>query len=155
MNINRRTFLKRMNWTLAGIIGLLGFVGCDKESGAIYTIKGEVVNKATGKPIEGIRVGYSSSGFWNGPVLMYGTLPALYEKKAHVVTDAKGEFVLTDYFYTGESHMLDNNRMLPIIVEDIDGEENGLFQTEILQVDFLKGEYTVNVNVELTEIEEQ
>jgi len=55
MNINRRTFLKRMNWTLAGIIGLLGFAGCEKESGTNYTVKGEVVNKEDGKPIAGIR----------------------------------------------------------------------------------------------------
>jgi len=152
--MNRRVFLKRMNWALAGIIGLLGFAGCKKESGANYTINGDVVNKATGKPIVGIRVGYSSSGFWNGVVPMYGTLPTLYEQKAHVTTDEKGEFVLTDHFYTGESHILDHNRMLHIIIEDIDGKKNGLFQTEYFQVDFPKGKFTVNLNVELTEITE-
>ena len=161
MNINRRAFLKRMNWTLAGFIGILGFSGCDKfgvdEYGvphADYTVKGAVVNKATGKPIEGIRVGYDY-----GNIRMYGVPPANYQPKASVLTNAKGEFKITDRFDIG-----DNKVILPVYVEDIDGEENGLFQSEILQVDFnkaehsgkpkswYKGEYTVTQNVELTEI---
>ena len=30
MKINRRTFLIKMNWILAGILGILGFAGCTK-----------------------------------------------------------------------------------------------------------------------------
>ena len=64
MRIDRRTFIRKMNCGLAGIIGMLGFAGCEKiipkaEYGtpyANYTVKGTVVDKATGKPIEGIRV---------------------------------------------------------------------------------------------------
>jgi len=163
MQINRRTFLKRMNWALASGIGMLGFVGCEEYDSpyADYTVKGEVVNKATGKPIEGIQVGYYSH---LGPYPMYGPPPAIYKSKASVLTNAKGEFKLTDRFYAGESYTFDNNRTLPVHVQDVDGGKNGLFQSEVLQVDFSKakhsgkskgwynGEYTVNVNVELTEI---
>jgi putative lipoprotein (rSAM/lipoprotein system) len=80
--------------------------------------------------------------------------------KSHVITNAKGEFKLTDRFNAGLQEF-------PVYVEDIDGEKNGLFQMEKLMVNFknavhsgkpkgwYKGEYTVNVNVELTEIEKE
>jgi len=164
MKINRRAFLKRMNWTLAGIIGMLGFAGCDiigaKEYAsphADYTVKGAVVNKATGEPIEGILVGYNY-----GNIRMYGVPPANFKPKASVFTNANGEFKLTDRFHAGEYQMLDNEKNLHVFVEDRDG----VFQNEILQVDFSKaehsgkpkgwydGEYTVTLNVELTEITE-
>jgi putative lipoprotein (rSAM/lipoprotein system) len=163
MKTNRREFIKRMNWGLAGIIGMLGFGGCEKIGGnakeygtphADYTVKGKVVNKATGKPIEGIRVGYGCNSC---PVSEYGLIPTPFTPKSHVLTNVKGEYKLTDSFFP------ENNLILPVYVEDIDGEKNGSFQSEILQVDFSKaertgkpnswysGEYTVNVNVELTE----
>ena len=169
MKIDRRTFLKKMNWGLAGIIGMLGFSGCEKigaeEYGtphADYTVKGTVVDKATKKPVKGIRVGYSPE-FW--VIALYGTTPTPYNQKSHVLTDAKGEFKLTDNFSAGEYQIIDNKPILPVYVEDIDGEENGSFQSEYLQVDFskaeqsgkpkswYKGEYTVNINVELNEKE--
>ena len=165
MKTNRREFIKRMNRGLAGIIGLLGFSSCEKveifgakEYGtphADYTVKGAVTNKATGKPIEGIRVGYSCESC---PVPEYGVIPTPYMPKSHVLTNAKGEFKLTDSFFP------EKNLKLPVSVEDIDGENNGSFQTEVLQVDFknaeqtkkakswYNGEFTVTVNVELTEI---
>jgi len=164
MKTDRRTFIKKMNWALAGILGMLGFAGCEKigrlEYGtphADYTVKGAVVNKATGKPIEGIRVGYDC-GFCGGT--MYGVIPTPYVPKSHVTTNAKGEFKLTNTFSPNL------NQTIPVYVEDIDGEKNGLFQSEILQVDFskakhsgkpkgwYKGEYTVTVDVELTEIKD-
>ena len=171
MKINRRTFIKRMNWALAGAMGILGFTGCEKETPVEYgtphadfTVKGSVINKATGKPIKGIRVGYDS-GYQIG--VMYGPPPAPYKPKAHVLTDAKGEFKLTDQFFIGEYLTEDGKSKLPVFVEDIDGTENGLFQPENLQVDFSNaehsgkpkswygGEYTVTMKVELTEIENQ
>ena len=164
MKIDRRTFIKSMNRGLAGIIGMLGFAGCEKigteEYGtphADYTVKGTVVNQATKKPIEGIRVGYYSYI----SAAMYGTIPTPYKPKAHVLTNAKGEFKLTDGFHAGEFQMIDNKPTLPVFVED----KNGLFQSEQIQVDFRNaertkepkswydGEFTVTVNVELTEIE--
>ena len=152
MKINRRTFLKKMNWTLAGIIGLLGFSGCKKESGANYTVRGAVVNKETGTPISGIWVGYRPGSIIGA---MYGVIPTPYKPKAYVLTNIKGEFKLTDRFEDNEFQMVDNNRTLPVFVEDVDGKENGLFQTEYLQVDFPKGEHTVTIDVELTEIKDQ
>ena len=149
MKTNRREFIKKMNWGLAGIISMLGFGGCDiigaKEYGTLhadYTVKGTVVNKATGKPIKGIRVGYSCE-FCGA--YMYGVLPTPYKPKAYVLTDAKGEFKLTDRFDIGEGG-------IPVYVEDIDGEENGSFQNEYLQVD-MSGRKTATITVEMTEIE--
>jgi putative lipoprotein (rSAM/lipoprotein system) len=166
MKTTRRAFIKEINWVLAGIIGMLGFAGCNKseplnEYGtphADYTVKGTVVNKVTKKPIEGIRVGYSSRDI---PNLMYGVPQVPYTPKAHVLTNTKGEFKLTDRFFP------EGNKTLPVSVEDIDGEKNGSFQSEYLEVDFSKaehsgktkswyqGEYTVNMNIELTEIEKE
>ncbi|MDR0794484.1 MAG: radical SAM-associated putative lipoprotein, partial [Tannerella sp.] len=140
MKINRRAFIKKMNRALAGIIGVLGFAGCEKigvvEYGmphADYTVKGAVTDKATGKPIKGIRVGYSPANFSG---VMYGVIPTPYQPKKHVLTDAKGEFKLTDGFHAGEYQIIDNKPTLSVSVEDIDGEENGLFQSEHLQVNF-------------------
>jgi len=166
MKTTRRAFLKKINWTLAGILGLLGFTGCDiiqqnYEYGsphADYTVKGAVVNKATKKPIEGIRVGYRNPDIVNA---MYGSPPASYEMKSQVITNAKGEFKLSNQFFP------EKYKILPVYVEDIDGEKNGSFQSETLQVNFkdavhsgkpkswYKGEYTVTVNVELSEKEKE
>ena len=166
MKTTRRAFIKKINWTLAGILGMMGFAGCDKiftkeEYGspyAEYTIKGAVVNKTTKKPIEGIRVGY---GCDSCPVPEYGVPSAPYQLKSHVLTNAKGEFKLTDKFFP------ENYKILPVVVEDIDGEKNGSFKSETLQVNFkdavhsgkpkswYHGEYTVTVNVELSEKENE
>ena len=158
----KRTLTKGINWVLAGIISLLGFAGCEKigtreEYGsphADYIIKGAVVNKATGESIKGIRVGYSPE-VWHDE---FGALPEYYYEHKHVITDAKGEFKLTER---------SGLRLPSVYIEDIDGEENGLFHPELLEVNFnkaeqsgkpghwYKGEYTLNLDVELTEIEEK
>ena len=154
MKMDRRTFIKKMNWALASGISMLGFASCEKESGANYTVKGAVVNKEGGKPIAGIQVGYIGRGYScvNCVQPMYGTIPTPYEPKTHVMTNAKGEFTLTDRFHDEEFQMIDNNRTLPVYVQDV---ANGLFQSEFLQVDFPKGKHIVTVNVELTEIKDQ
>ena len=180
MKINR-VIINGINLALAGILSLLGFVGCQKNAPldeygsphADYTVKGTVVNKATGKPIEGIRVGYDPI---NWAIAMYGVIATIFQPKSkvletndvksgetygerqHVLTDAKGEFKLTDPLFQ------EKNKAIPVYVQDIDGEENGLFQSDTLEVDFSKavqtgkpdgwyeGEFTVTVNVELNEI---
>ena len=160
MKIDRRAFIKRMNWSLAGSIAMLGFAGCDiigaEKYGCphtnynVYTVKGAVVDKATRKSIAGIRVGYICVSC---PVPEYGVMPTPFVPKSHVMTNAKGEFVLTDRFTDDEVQMIDNKRTLPVFVQDIDGEENGLYQSEFLWVEFPKGKNTVTVDdVELTEI---
>ena len=169
MKINR-AFIKGTNWALAGLIGLLGFTNCDKygpdEYGtpnADYTVKGTVVDKVTGKPIKGIRVGYDSN-YRIG--CMYGVTPTPYQPKASVTTNPKGEFNLTENFTISDFPMDDRSYPIyerPVFIEDIDGEQNGLYSDTILNVDFTNavhtgkqkdwynGVYTVNVDVELSE----
>ena len=146
MKIDRRTFIKQMNGVLAGVIAMLGFAGCEKESGANYTVRGVVVNKEGGNPIKGIRVGYVGTTMFQ----MYGTIPTHFASKSRVMTNARGEFVLTDRFTDDEFRMIDNNRTLSVFVDDI---ENSRYQTEFLHVEFPKGVHTVTVgDVELNEI---
>jgi len=167
--MDRRAFIKKINWVLASGISMLGFANCEKfgtkEYGvphADYTVKGAVTNKKSGKPVGGIRVGYFCESC---PVPDYGTMPTPYTPKSYVMTNTNGEFKLTDRFYAGE-YMIDN-KTLPVFFEDVDGEKNGLFQTESVQVDFSKaertkkskgwyeGEFTVTKDIELTEITSQ
>ena len=167
MKINR-PFIKGTNWVLVGLISMLSFSGCKKEArleygtlNADYTVKGSVVNKADGKPIEGIWVGYSP-----GPTGIYliGTATTPYNPKASVTTDAKGEFEITK-----NSYPIFSDQIIPVYVQDIDGENNGLFQSDTLQINFsdsiaiqtkrsnnwYDGEFTVILNVELNEIKDQ
>jgi len=152
MKINR-VFIKGTNWALAGLISLLGFSNCENEPlveygplNADFTIKGTVVNKANGKPIEGIRVGYNPEP---AVVSLYGVISTPYTPKVSVSTDANGEFKLTDKFID-----FNPNLTIPVYVDDIDGEQNGLFQSDTLQVDFSKTN-SITVKVELTEIVNQ
>jgi len=157
----KRAFIKGTNWALAGLIGLLGFTRCDLVSprmeygtpNADYTVKGTVVDKVTGKPIQGIKVAYS----WDGPVAEYGVQPTPYVEKSSVITDVKGAYKLTDNFFPVEK------KQIPVYISDIDGQENGLYSDTILNVDFKNaihtgkqkdwydGEFTTTVNIELTE----
>ncbi|GHT60015.1 hypothetical protein AGMMS50239_08020 [Bacteroidia bacterium] len=167
----KRAFIKGTNWALAGLIGLLGFANCDKygpdEYGPLYAdytiikTKGIVVNKATGKPIPGILVAYSR------PTIapMYGVKPTPYKEKASVTTNANGEYELKDIFSTYEMIPDEKNipTSIPVFVNDIDGKVNGLYSDTILTVNvtgtthsgkqqgWYGGEYTVNVDIALTE----
>ena len=89
---------------------------------------------------------------------MYGAPSTSYTPKSSVLTDVKGKFNLSDNFFT-------TNSQIPVYVEDIDGAENGLFQSDTLQISFSEadrtkkskswyhGEFTKEVNVQLTEIQ--
>ena len=156
-----RTIIKIINWVLAGVLSIFGFAGCEifgtMEYGtpnADYTVKGAVVDNATGNAIKGIRVSYNPE---SAPKYSQTS----DKRKDYVFTDAKGEFKIT------KNDIQDIQAQWPVFVEDVDGEENGLFQSETLQVDFskaehsgkskhwYKGEYTVAVNVELSGIKEK
>ena len=169
MKINKIIF-KGINLALAGILSLLGFVGCEKhdppEYGsphADYTVKGTVVNKNTGNPIKGIRVTYNTVRFGT----MYGVIPTLYTPKSYVFTNPNGEFKLTDRFGAGEYIIEDGSVKMTVHLEDVDEEENGLFLSVNQLVDFSKaeqsgkpknwymGEYTLNMNFEMDEVENQ
>jgi len=165
MKTNRK-IIKIVNWALAGVLTLLGFAGCDTNYGpeeygtpnADFSVKGVVVDKETGKAIKGISVSYRS--FFE-PMYMYGTIQTSFEQKSQVLTDEKGEFKIT-------KNEFDNKQVtFPVFVEDIDGEENGLYQSDTLKIDFNSaelsgksnswygGEYSVIYNVELSKIEEE
>ncbi|MCL2727015.1 MAG: radical SAM-associated putative lipoprotein [Bacteroidales bacterium] len=166
----KKVLFKGANWVLAAIITMLGFAGCNKmgveEYGvphADYTVKGAVVDKVTGKPIKGIRVGYSPE-YWVVPA--YGVIPTPFLPKTHVLTNEKGEFALKEIFSMGTLQIVNNVPTLPVYVEDIDGELNGLYESQLLQIDFSKatltgkpgswyeGEYIVTRNIELTPVED-
>jgi len=162
--IVKNLFLKTINLVLAGILTMMGFANCTKygpdEYGVPntdYTTKGSVVDKVTGKPVEGILVGY------NIGMTMYGTLPTNYNQKMHVLTDSKGEFTITVNMFS-----MEEQQKWPVHIEDVDGEKNGLFESENVEVDFsnatrtkkpkswYRGEYTVdNVHIKLNQAENQ
>ena len=162
----KRIFIKSANWVLAGIIGFFGFAGslttgCRVEYGAPsadYKIKGTVVNEATGKPIKGIRVAYSPVE-WD--VDLFGPPPWLQDERYdYVITNENGAFTFTSSRGYGF-----RNSIVPIYAEDIDGEQNGLFQPRKIEVDFneaaqtgnpggwYEGEFTVTTTIQLVEVE--
>ena len=162
----KKLFIKSTNWILAGIIGLFGFAGCqdsEKEMrveygvpSADFTVKGAVVNEKDGKPVAGIRVGYSPSE-WNEEA--FGPKPEYYwETAPFVISNTNGAFTLT-----AKGYFRDN--IATVYLEDIDGEENGLFPPKKVDVDFkgavqsgkpsgwYGGVYTVTTTIQLVELE--
>ena len=163
--IMKRLLIKYTNWILASLMGLFGFTGCRlfdpsaTEYGvpsATYTVKGAVVNEATEVPIAGIRVGYSPE-MWDEDA--FGSEPEYgRESNAFVLTDANGGFTLSGI-------MFPNKEILPVYIEDVDEEENGLFQSKMEKIDFsnathseksdswYNGEYTITTTIKLAEVE--
>ena len=161
----KKLFIKKINRVLAGIMGLFGFTvglttGCRVAYGspyADYIIKGAVLNEAR-KPIPDIRVGFTPLE-WNeeafGPQLEYYWRSTTFKK-----TNANGAFTFTSRRGRGN-----RNNIVPIYAEDIDGEENGLFQPKKIDVDFngavqtgkpngwYEGEFTVTTTIQLVEVE--
>ena len=157
-----RTWTKGMNWFWAALLGLLGFSGCEKASAPEYglppteyvTVKGSVGDKATGKPIRGIRV------MWRGlrpdypegaAIPMYGIPPANYfPLLGQTLTEATGGFRLAGEADAEDIETKDGRRMVSLSIEDIDGAANGTFRSAWLTVD-LDTNNTATVQVELTE----
>jgi putative lipoprotein (rSAM/lipoprotein system) len=155
----RRRLFRGMNWLLAGMLSLLGF-GCfeSKEPteygtpSADYTVKGKVVDKATGKPVKGIRVGYTPDQL---AVPEYGVpVKSFRQMTAADTTDLKGEFSITEQTFPVDEPV-------SVYFNDTDGTENGFYPPEKLTVNFkeagqtgkpdkwYEGEFTVTLNVEL------
>jgi putative lipoprotein (rSAM/lipoprotein system) len=163
MNTNKK-LIKRANLLLAALLAMIGFAGCNKigvvEYGsphADYTVKGAIVNKETQKPIEGIRVGYFPQEWLD----VFGTPPEYYYgPKTYVITNVTGEFSLTERCSISS---------IPVrfFFFYIDGEKNGLFQSESMSINFSKAEhsgkskgwyngiYTLTVKAELSEVKNQ
>ncbi len=158
----RKLIIRIINLGLASALALLGFSNCEprEEYGvpnADYSVKGKVIDKSDSKPIKGIRIGFSRYFKNDYPVLMYGVLPTDYRIYKADTTDVNGAYNLTDHFSI-EEYQSDT---IPVFVQDIDGEENGLYQDTIINVDFkdatrsgkpkgwYDGKFTVEKNIEL------
>ncbi|GHT30684.1 hypothetical protein AGMMS49574_10940 [Bacteroidia bacterium] len=141
---------------MAGLTALLSFSNCDKESSEMYgvpwashAIKGTVVDKATLQSIPSIEVKIAL------PDSLKQYFP--YNNEWGNKTDEKGEFKLAN------TPILYGEKGVPLVVTDIDGEANGLFETDTVYADFknaqhigggkswFQGELTATVKVELQE----
>ncbi|ODT55961.1 MAG: hypothetical protein ABT12_01395 [Paludibacter sp. SCN 51-9] len=157
--MKRKRMIRFTNALLAALLAVFGFSNCDEprvEYGtpnADYTVRGKVVDKVNQQPVKGIRVSYSTSR----PILMYGVIPTPYRPLATDTSQVDGTYKVSQRISAGE---LQNN-MLPVYVEDIDGDENGLYRDTTIVVDFenavrsgkkkgwYDGERTVELKVEL------
>ena len=130
-----RPFIKGTNWALAGLLGFLGFSACNNDGEepmavaygvpwASHAIKGVVVDKETGEPIEGVEV-----------KLAMPDENINYPKSWKTITNSEGEYKLSNtYSYYTE-------KGAPIAFNDIDGEENGSYKSDTIYVDITKGEH--------------
>ena len=141
-------------WLLGAVLGMLGFSGCEElgmfkdmygSPYAYYKLVGDVKD-AKGNPIQGIRVVYDRN-----PENEHSRNDTLY-------TDSKGHFekekAETTFWRT---HAV-------VRFEDVDGSENGSFQSKVLTHDdmtsektkkgdgeWFGGEYTVHADAVLEE----
>ncbi len=156
----KKNLIRLTNFFLASLLALFGFSNCNDvrmEYGvpnADYSVKGKVTDMLDSKPIKGIRVAFSP---YPQAVTMYGILPASYRSYKADTTEVSGTYDLTDNFSIGEIQ----NDTIPVYVQDIDGEENGLYQDTIIKVGFkdavksgkqsnwYDGKFTVEKNIEM------
>lgn len=119
-----RPLIKGTNWALKGLLFLLGFSGivtsCEVKTEygsphAKYTVKGKVTDE-DGKPIRNI--GISILGGYQAQ---------------NILTGESGEFDITTETFSSDQ--------LFVVAEDIDGEENGLFKSDTVEVIFDKSDY--------------
>jgi putative lipoprotein (rSAM/lipoprotein system) len=167
MKIDRRTFINKMNWGLAGIIGLLGFAGCEKIGGKVeygtpnaeFTVKGTVVDKTTGKPIEGIRVVVPRVDHHQRPTSGFIPDQRVISSEVHDTLYTKGNGIF-EYKYNG----IQTNDSTNIIFKFEDIAEIKRFKTDSAKVTFFQsdlkggkswyqGGATKEVTVELNNIE--
>ena len=135
-------------------LALLGFSGCEYigrcEYGcphADYKLQGTVTDAQTKQPVKNIRVVFCSGG-----------LDAEYSYKDTLYTDESGK-IERDY----PSMTIDHTR-LQVLLEDIDGDENGSYETLLLEKENLpvkqvkkgdkhwyQGAFTITADAELNE----
>jgi hypothetical protein len=109
---------------------LLGFSGCDSPGEEIrveygtphakYKVSGKVVSDADGEVIEGIKI------------TMVGSITSSYVAVTN--TNTEGEFLLDDVSF----FPLDE---FTILIEDVDGDENGLFKNSEQIIKFVSSDY--------------
>jgi len=162
----KRYFLKSCNAILVALLGMFGFTNCRMyemygtptvEYGTPYAkfiIKGEVADKKTEQPIEGIQVKIVGT-FTNAN----GEEQTVYLKPKKL-TDEDGNFELRKH---GISHLLESDAFSAAVhFSDIDGEKNGLFENKVVELNiedfeetrppsgWFMGEFTKRLDVKLT-----
>ncbi|MDR0757481.1 MAG: radical SAM-associated putative lipoprotein, partial [Tannerella sp.] len=126
INLLKKTYhilMKGVNWVLAGLVSILGFSGCDKgtpvEYGvpyAMFTFQGKVTNRA-GEPVPDIKVEVKDGDNFAHPAL----------------TDAEGHYSALFSAFPVEDFQ--------VIASDIDGETNGSYLNDSVQVRVDKEDY--------------
>nr|WP_321377537.1 radical SAM-associated putative lipoprotein [uncultured Bacteroides sp.] len=147
MKKRNTTLLNLANKVLSGMMVLLGFNGCSGETPCMYgspyalhTIKGKVESNA-GTAIKGIQIICNTNNNWIKPDTL--------------LSNANGEFT-----YKSEPAIIEITYKL--ICKDIDGETNGSYKKDSIEVEFKKsdlvngegwfeGEATKNVTIKLSE----
>jgi putative lipoprotein (rSAM/lipoprotein system) len=121
-----RRLIKSVNWILAGILSILGFSGCDikkvepVEYGspyATFSLRGKVTDK-DGKPVEdiNIKLGFPETSYYDS-----------------VYTNKEGDYsMMFDCYHIEEFN---------IIASDIDGDLNGSYQNDTIQVKITDEDY--------------
>jgi putative lipoprotein (rSAM/lipoprotein system) len=134
MKIDRRAFIKKSNWALAGIIGMLGFAGCKKNDGKD---NGEDSGDDSGN--DNGENGGDDSGRKNGEEipLMYGTPYANFTVKGAVVSAATGKPIAgirvvvprVDHHQRATATFIPGQRIITREVNDTTyTNDNGLFE---------------------------
>jgi putative lipoprotein (rSAM/lipoprotein system) len=130
MEMMSRALIKGTNWMLAVILSMLGFSGCDLgnedvvgpvEYGTPYakfSFNGTVTNK-DGNPVKDIKVEIDRQG------VIYLTEP--------MSTDTLGRYSTMFADFPVED--------FKVIVSDVDGEENGSYQSDTIAVKITKDDY--------------
>ncbi|MCC8094470.1 MAG: radical SAM-associated putative lipoprotein [Tannerellaceae bacterium] len=127
-----RPVIRGTNWVLAGILSLLGFStsSCEKEivieygaPHANYILKGKVTNEA-GHAIPDIRIDIQEEHYYN-------YYESSYQDRATIQSNAEGKF-------EHKVHSSFVQGRYKLILTDTDGEKNGLYQKDSLQVRFEK-----------------
>lgn len=130
MNAHYKSFLKKINWLLAGLLTVLGFgaVGCDKmypaEYGtphATYALKGKVIDEQN-RPIPHIQVQVQPAED--------AANPSWYAPVDTVYTDEQGNFAWERNDFIAPPRF-------QVLSEDPDEDGNGgWFASDTLQIDF-------------------
>jgi len=147
MKKKNTTWLNLANKVLSGMMVLLGFNGCSGEAPCMYgspyalhTIKGKVENNS-GSAIKGIQVICNAKNSWIKPDTL--------------LSNQNGEFIFkSEHTFTEATYKL--------ICKDIDGDTNGSYKNDSIEVEFKKsdlsngkdwfeGEATKNVTIKLSE----
>jgi putative lipoprotein (rSAM/lipoprotein system) len=119
-----RLLMKGANWVLAGLLSVLGFSGCDKNEPmdaygtpyATFTFHGRVTNRA-GEPVPDIKIEVKASDDTGNPAL----------------TNASGHYSALFQAFSLEDFQ--------VIASDIDGEANGSYLSDTIQVKVGKEDY--------------